>query len=103
MTGTYQSRSTMRGVGFVLLLTSAILGPYLLATSFGKPIPCPGAKCADTGIDSARFLPAFGLLVAGLPVGIILLTKRDQASISVSPGVTATTTSWQGLTLRAVF
>ena len=105
ITASYQSRQLHRVAGFVLAATSAILGPYLLATSFGKSAPCPAQyKCADTTIDEWRFVPAFGLIVVGLPVGIMLLAKRDRATVSLGPGVGGGLGPvWQGMSVKATF
>jgi hypothetical protein len=104
MTGAYESRGLLRAGGLALGLTSLLLGAYLLATSV-QPIACPhNVNCADAGPDPAHILPAFGLLVAGVPIGIVLLTKRDRATISVAPGASTTAQpTWQGLSVRATF
>ena len=105
ITASYQSRQLDRVAGFALTATSAILGPYLLATSFRKSVPCPAeSKCADTTIDEARFVSAFGLIVVGLPVGIILLARRDRATVSLGPGVGGGLRPvWEGMSVKATF
>lgn len=106
---TYRSRQGTRTGGWFVVLGGGVIGALLIATSSTSRSACVSGFCTEVSeIDTTKLLLGFTTIAAATAIGVVMITRRDIATISVSPGIAGVAregrvAGLEGLTLRATF